>query len=360
MEKPSVAVGMSGGVDSSVAAALLQAQGYRVSGLTMRLWDGPSSADKGGRHGCYGPTEEQDIADAEAVAARLRIPFHVIDVSQEYRAEVLEYFHKEYRLGRTPNPCSRCNRAVKFGTLIAKARKSGVEFDYFATGHYARLIRSDKNGRYVLTKAVDLTKDQSYFLALLSQDQLAHSLFPLGDHTKAEVRALADGFGLPVAKKPDSQDFADPECNMLTSDSGPGPILDRQGLEIGRHSGISRHTIGQRKGLGLSVGRPLYVTQIDAKRNAVIVGDRSEIFGTRLVASEVNWVALDGVDCPIDVSARIRYRHQEARAQVRPLDASEVLVEFTEPQMAITPGQTVVFYNGEVVLGGGIIERTKE
>ncbi len=360
MEKPSVAVGMSGGVDSSVAAALLQAQGYRVSGLTMRLWDGPSSTAKGARHGCYGPSEEQDIADAEAVAARLRIPFHVIDVSREYRAEVLEYFRKEYRLGRTPNPCSRCNRTVKFGTLIAKARKSGVVFDYFATGHYARLISGDMNGRCGLRKAVDLTKDQSYFLALLSQDQLAHSLFPLGGYTKAEVRRFASDLGLPVAQKPDSQDFVDPECDMLAGDNFPGPILDRQGHEIGRHSGIAHHTIGQRKGLGISLGRPLYVTEIDSDRNAVIVGDRSEIFGTRLVAAEINWIARGEIDCPIHVSAKIRYRHQEARAQVRPLNAGEVLVEFAEPQMAITPGQTVVFYNGDVVLGGGIIERTKE
>ena len=360
MEKPSVAVGMSGGVDSSVAAALLQAQGYRVSGLTMRIWDGPSYASKGARHGCYGPSEEQDIADAEAVAARLRIPFHVIDVRDEYRTEVLEYFRKEYQLGRTPNPCSRCNRAVKFGGLIAKARKSGVMSDYFATGHYVRLIRDAASGRYALRKGVDLAKDQSYFLALLSQDQLAHSLFPLGTYTKAEVRTLAADFGLPVAKKRESQDFADPECDMLPGDSTPGPILDRQGREIGRHSGIARHTIGQRKGLGVSLGRPLYVTEIDTKRNAVIVGDRSEIFGRSLVASEVNWIALDGVDCPIVVSARIRYRHQEAIARIRPLVKGEVLVEFVEPQMAITPGQTVVFYDGDVVLGGGIIERTKE
>ncbi len=360
MEKPSVAVGMSGGVDSSVAAALLQAQGYRVSGLTMRLWDGPSSTADGARHGCYGPSEEQDIADAEAVAAKLCIPFHVIDVSHEYRAEVLEYFRKEYRLGRTPNPCSRCNRAVKFGTLIAKARTSGVVFDHFATGHYAGLIHSDVDGRHVLKKAADLTKDQSYFLALLSQDQLDHSLFPLGAYTKAEVRGMAAEFGLPVAKKPDSQDFADPECDVLAGDDSPGPILDRQGREIGWHSGIAHQTFGQRKGLGISVGWPLYFTEIDSNRNAVIVGDRSEIFGTRLVAAEVNWIARDGIDCPIDVSARIRYRHQEARAQVRPLNAGEVLVEFAEPQMAITPGQTVVFYDGDVVLGGGIIERTKE
>lgn len=326
----------------------------------MRLWDGPAPAAKGARHGCYGPSEEQDIADAEAVAARLRIPFHVIDVSAEYRADVLEYFRSEYRLGRTPNPCSRCNRTVKFGALIAKARKSGLEFDYFATGHYARLVRSYTNGRCELRKAVDRTKDQSYFLALLSQDQLAHSVFPLGGYTKTEVRKLATDFKLSVASKPDSQDFADPECDMLAGESSPGPILDRQGHEIGRHSGIARHTVGQRKGLGISSGRPLYVTEIDPERNALIVGDRSEIFGRSLVATQVNWVTVDGIDSPIEVSAKIRYRHQEARARVRPGKDGEVLVEFAEPQMAITPGQTVVFYSGDVVLGGGIIERTKE
>jgi tRNA-specific 2-thiouridylase len=358
MEHLDIAVGMSGGVDSSVAAALLKSEGNRVVGVTMKLWNGPGSRP-GGRHGCYGPGEEQDIEDARQVAAKLGIPFHVIDLSAEYQAEVLDYFRSEYRLGRTPNPCSRCNRMVKFGTLVKKARDHGVRFDYFATGHYAKVERAESDGRYVLKKAKDTGKDQTYFLALLSQEQLAFSLFPLGDRTKSEVRDLAAGFGLAVAGKEDSQDFVDSDLNMLADTENPGPILDRGGNEIGRHSGIGHHTIGQRKGLGISSSRPLYVTEIDPVRNAIVVGERSEVFGDTLVARDLNWIAINGLKT-MKVKARIRYRHQEAAALVQPLGETEVLVHFEEPQMAITPGQTIVFYDEDTVLGGGIIDRTKE
>ncbi len=359
MEHLDIAVGMSGGVDSSVAAALLKEEGNRVVGVTMKLWDGPASRT-GGRHGCYGPGEEEDIEDARQVAARLGIPFHVIDLSAEYQAEVLDYFRNEYRLGRTPNPCSRCNRTVKFGTLVTKAREHGVVFDYFATGHYAKVERAESDGRYVLKKASDLSKDQSYFLALLSQEQLARSLFPLGNRTKSEVRDLAAGFGLRVARKHDSQDFIDPDFRISGDVENPGPILDRRGRQIGRHSGISHHTIGQRKGLGISSDRPLYVTEIDPARNAIIVGERSDVFGDLLVGRDLNWIAVDGLKAPKKVKARIRYRHQEAAALVQPLGEKEVLVHFEEPQMAITPGQTVVLYDEDTVLCGGIIDRTKE
>ncbi len=360
MKRLEVAVGMSGGVDSSVAAALLQSQGHRVTGVTMRLWDGPPSSSERGRHGCYGPSEAEDIEDARRVAAQLKIPFHVIDVSREYRTEVLEYFRNESMQGRTPNPCSRCNRFVKFGTLVEKVRQSGISFDYFATGHYARVEYWETTRRYVLRKAKDLSKDQSYFLALLSQDQLARSFFPLGDYTKPEVRRMAASFDLPVADKRDSQDFVDPDYELFADQPNPGPILDQRGRELGRHLGIARHTIGQRKGLGISGDKPLYVTKIDPKRNAVIVGERKDVFGSLFVAKGVNWVGVAGLEAPVDVRARIRYRHEEASARVRPLNESEVVVEFVEPQMAITPGQTVVFYDNDVVLGGGIIERTKE
>ena len=359
MKHLDIAVGMSGGVDSSVAAALLKEQGNRVVGVTMKLWDGPASRT-GGRHGCYGPGEEEDIEDARQVAAKLGIPFYVIDLSAEYRSEVLDYFRSEYRLGRTPNPCSRCNRMVKFGTLVKKAHEHGITFDYFATGHYAKVERVESDGRYVLKKAKDPGKDQSYFLALLSQEQLACSLFPLGDRTKGEVRDLAVGFGLAVARKQDSQDFVDSEFKISADMQNPGPILDRRGHEIGRHSGIGHHTIGQRKGLGISSDRPLYVTEIDPARNAIIVGERSEVFGDILVARDLNWIAVDRLSTPKKVKARIRYRHEEAAALVQPLGETEVIVHFEEPQMAITPGQTVVFYDQGTVLGGGIIDRTKE
>jgi tRNA-specific 2-thiouridylase len=359
MSNIKVAVGLSGGVDSSVAAALLKERGFRVTGVTMKLWDGPSSSSVGGRHGCYGPGEEEDIEDARQVAARLGIPLLVIDLSAEYRTEVLDYFRSEYRSGRTPNPCSRCNRSIKFGTLVKKVRESGT-FDYFATGHYAKVQRRESDRRYLLRKGKDLGKDQSYFLALLSQDQLSHALFPLGDYMKTEVRALAEKFDLPVARKAESQDFVDTGCDLATDTMNPGPILDRQGRELGRHSGIARHTIGQRKGLGISSDRPLYVAEIDPARNAVIVGERSEIFGSSLVATQLNWIARGGIDSPIDVKARIRYRHQEAGAHVKPSGQDSALVEFEEPQMAIAPGQTIVFYEDDIVVGGGIIDRTKE
>ena len=318
MSNIEVAVGLSGGVDSSVAAALLKERGFHVTGVTMKLWAGPSAAVAGGRHGCYGPGEEEDIEDARQVAAKLGIPFLVIDLSAEYRAEVLDYFQREYRSGRTPNPCSRCNRSIKFGTLVKKAQESGT-FDYFATGHYAKVERRESDGRYLLRKGKDPGKDQSYFLALLSQDQLSHAVFPLGDYMKTEVRALAEKYDLPVAGKAESQDFVDTGCDLEPGAGNPGPILDRQGRELGRHSGIANHTIGQRKGLGISSDRPLYVAEIDTARNAVIVGERSELFGSRLVATELNWIAREGLDSPIDVKARIRSRHKEAGAQVRPI-----------------------------------------
>jgi tRNA-specific 2-thiouridylase len=354
-----VVVGMSGGVDSSVAAALLVKSGYRVAGVTMKLWDGPVASSQG-RHGCYGPGEEQDIDDARQVAGLLGIPFRVIDVAAEYRSGVLDYFRSEYRLGRTPNPCSRCNPTIKFGALVSKVRDSGVRLDYFATGHYVNVERRLTDNRMLLTKATDRTKDQSYFLALLSREQVERSLFPLGGYSKDDVRRLAAEWGLPVAAKPDSQDFVDREYRGLQEPSNPGPILDGQGNELGKHDGIGRHTIGQRRGLGVAGGKPLYVTALDPARNAVIVGERSEISAGGLVASNLNWLAIDRLNGSIEVSARIRYRHEEAKATVGPLDGNRAWVEFETPQMAITPGQTVVFYDGDIVVGGGIIDSTKE
>ncbi len=354
-----VVVGMSGGVDSSVAAALLTERGCHVTGVTMKLWDGPSSPVKG-RHGCYGPGEEQDIEDARQVAARLGIPFLVLDVAAEYRAEVLDYFRSEYRSGRTPNPCSRCNPTIKFGALLRKVGESGIRFDYFATGHYANVEYRQSDNHHLLRKSKDLGKDQSYFLALLSREQVSRSLFPLGDHSKDEVRKLAAEFDLPVATKRDSQDFVDRDYEALLGPSNPGPILDRHGNELGRHIGIAHHTIGQRRGLGITSEKPLYVTGLDPARNAVIVGERSEICGSSLVASSLNWIAIDGLGGPIEVKARIRYRHEEAKASVTPMDGGKAYVKFEEPQMAITPGQTVVFYDGDIVVGGGIIDTVKE
>ena len=354
-----VAVAMSGGVDSSVAAALLKEQGYQVSGITMKIWGGEAAPGETKHHGCYGPGEAEDIADARRVAQNLGIDFYVCDLTQEYRAEVLDYFCHEYLSGRTPNPCLRCNSKVKFEALLSKAQDSGVEFDCFATGHYARVEYDKNTHRYLLKKAKDLSKDQSYFLSSLSQEQLGRSLFPLGDYTKEEVRKMAAAFGLEVKNKPESQDFVAGGYASLLGAARPGPILDKRGNVLGEHRGIQFHTVGQRKGLGISAKEPLYVTDIYPEKNAIIVGNKEDVYRNELMATGLNWIAIEDLERPIKVRARIRYIHQEAEAIVSPLDKDRVSVKFAEPQMAITPGQAVVFYDGDIVIGGGTIENTR-
>jgi tRNA-uridine 2-sulfurtransferase len=356
--KPQVLVAMSGGVDSSVAAALLVSQGYRVTGVTMKIWDGlPASTPK--HHGCYGPGEETDIEDAREVTRRLGIPFYVIDLSSEYHAEIMDYVRREYLNGRTPNPCSFCNPRIKFGALVAKIAGKGIHFDYFATGHYARVEHDLSKKRYVLKKARDSGKDQSYFLTLLPRDQLAHTLFPLGGYLKTEVRKFALDFGLDVASKSDSQDFVPGGYESVMGLSIPGPVLDRHGDEIGRHQGIAYYTVGQRRGLGISSEKPLYVTRLDPVKNAVIVGDLNEVYAGGFIVSNLNWLAIDSLSGSLEVKAKIRSRHEAAKAIVTPVDNDQAYVKFDEPQLAITPGQTAVFYDGDVVVGGGTIEEVK-
>jgi tRNA-specific 2-thiouridylase len=347
---------MSGGVDSSVAAALLKRQGHDVVGVTMSIWGGGSVLTEGRRHGCYGP-EVDDIHDARSVAETLGISFRVLDMRSEYEAYVLAYFRQEYLRGRTPNPCIRCNPRVKLGAMVAKARAQGIGFERVATGHYARVEHDSSRGRYLLRKSRDLRKDQSYFLCYLSQEQLALCMFPIGDLTKSEVRDIARSLGLQVGDKPESQDFvAGDYLSLLGNAGGTGPIVDRQGNVLGEHRGIHRFTVGQRKGLRIDAPEPLYVLSIDAARNAVVVGTKEETYGNQLVASDVNWVAIERLDAPMRARARIRYHHREAQAMVTPTGDSGVHVQFDEPQMAITPGQAVVFYDGDVVIGGGIID----
>jgi tRNA (5-methylaminomethyl-2-thiouridylate)-methyltransferase (EC 2.1.1.61) len=352
-----VAVAMSGGVDSSAAAALLKQKGYEVIGVTMRIWTGETPFEDGPRHGCYGPGEAEDIEDARKVARTLGIPFYVFDLSQEYKTEVLDYFYQEYLLGRTPNPCVKCNHKVKFGALVKKTLDSGLDFDYFATGHYARVKYDESRRRYLLKRARDVTKDQTYFLFALSQEQLGQSLFPLGSYTKGEVRKVAQALGLDIDRKLESQDFIiGGYFPFVAAAAQPGPILDRQGNVLGQHSGIPFYTIGQRKGLGISAGKPLYVTAINQKRNAIVVGAKEEIYRDELTASELNWIAIEQLQQPIKVNAKIRYHHKEAEAVVAPLDEDKIRVKFKDPQMAITPGQAIVFYDGDTVVGGGTIE----
>lgn len=355
---PKVAVAMSGGVDSSVAAALLKEKGYEVIGVTMKVWDGETLPANGTRHACYGPGEEEDLEDARKVAQVLGIPLNIFDLRQEYKIEVLDYFCHEYLSGRTPNPCIRCNRRVKFDALLEKARDTGIEFDYFATGHYARVEHDESGSRYLLKKAKDMAKDQSYFLFALSQEQLSNSLFPLGNHTKEEVRKMARDLELGIDDKSESQDFfAGDYSSLLGKVARPGPILNKEGEILGEHRGIPFYTIGQRKGLGISSKEPLYVTAIDQGKNVIVVGPKEEVYGDELVAMELNWIAIQELSRPVDLKAKIRYLHKEAEAMVIPLDEDKVHVKFKEPQMAITPGQAVVFYDDDTVIGGGTIER---
>lgn len=354
-----VVLAMSGGVDSSVAAALLKKGGCKVIGVMMRIWSGEACFTEGARHGCYGPGEEEDIEDAQNIAKALGIDFYVLDLRQEYKTAVLDFVCQEYLSGRTPNPCIRCNRKVKFGALMQKTRDCGIEFDYFATGHYAIVEYNGATNRYLLKSARDLTKDQSYFLYSLSQQQLSCSLFPLGNYTKKEVRKMASDFELSVADKLESQDFIPGGYISLIETSQTGPILDRQGNILGKHRGIPFYTIGQRRGLGISSKNPLYVVAIDCEKNAIIMGDKEELYRDELIVSELNWIAMEELENSTRTKAKIRYSHKGAEATIISLSKDKICVKFKEPQMAITPGQAIVFYHGDIVIGGGTIDKVK-
>lgn len=357
------AVGMSGGVDSTVAAALLHEEGHEVIGLTMQIWDGSVPIEPSARPSCFGPGEAEEIEEARALASRIGIPHHTVSLATEYRRQVLDYFRAEYLAGRTPNPCIRCNHTMKFGFLRLGARAAGLEFDAFATGHYARLGRNPANGRVTLRRARDPDKDQSYFLSRLSQEQLAGACFPLGETQKEWVRAKARdlGFG-ELAGRPESQDFVGGDYSRLfdPAETSSGQILDRSGNVLGRHAGIVHYTIGQRKGLGLA-GRDgaAYVVAIDAQRNTVIVGDRGELLSGTLLATGMNWISIDGLARPLEAEAQIRQSAPGVAVRLVPIEdrPDAVAAHFAQPQSAVTPGQAVVFYQGEVVLGSGWIER---
>jgi tRNA-specific 2-thiouridylase len=356
----SVIVGMSGGVDSAVAAALLQQRGCRVTGITMEIWDKnylPAPAREKCRPACFGPEEERDVEDARETCRQLGIPFLTVDLREKYRHLILDHSRREYSLGRTPNPCVRCNRLLKFQAILDLAAAGGVDFDFFATGHYVRNEHDLQAGLYHLKKARDTHKDQSYFLYSLTQKQLASCIFPLGNLHKTEVRAIAKSLKLQVAEKEESQDFVSGGLPWLLQGQGePGPIIDEKGRTIGRHSGIAYFTIGQRHGLGLTSAEPLYVTRLDRASNAVQVGRREALYSDHLEASEVNWIIPPGPLPGAQLKARIRYHHDEAEARLFPGPDGRVRVEFAEAQPAITPGQSVVFYRHDEVLGGGTID----
>ena len=348
---------MSGGVDSAVAAALLQEQGNTVIGITMKIWDGRTAGTGSTHHGCYGPGEEEDIEDARKIAQKLGIPFHILDLTKEYQTTVLDYFCSEYLSGRTPNPCVRCNPIIKFGALIERARLSGLEFDYIASGHYARVEFDSDTNRYLLKKAQDIAKDQTYFLAFLAQAQLSHLILPLGEYTKIEVRAMAKRFGMPVADKPDSQNFVCGDYStIIQAESKPGPILDINGNTLGMHRGLQFYTIGQRKGLDISAKQPLYVISLDPVKNAVTVGLKENIYKNEFIVANLNWIAVENLIEPVEMNVKIRSAHKESEAALLPVDSTRIMVKFKESQLAITPGQAAVFYRDDVVYGGGIIE----
>ncbi len=348
---------MSGGVDSSSTAALLQAQGYDVIGITLKLW--PQDCVNRAADKCCGP---QAVTDARAVCDTLGIPYYLIDESAEFQKHVIQYFADEYKAGRTPNPCVMCNQNLKFGRLIDRASQLGAEF--IATGHFARVERA-ADGRYLLKRGCDLKKDQSYFLFSLRQDQLARALFPLGEKTKQDTRAVARQCRLKTADKEESMEICFvpdnnyggflESANLLRKHRGD--ITDLYGQVLGQHDGIEYYTIGQRRGLGITTPKPVYVVELDAAANRVVVGDETALERDEFTAERCNWHPFEQLEGPIEVTAKIRYNHPGAKATVTPAGSGMVNVKLAQPQRAITPGQAAVFYQGEVVVGGGWIRR---
>lgn len=352
-----VVVGMSGGVDSSVAAYLLKQQGYDVVGVTMQIWQDESHEEIENKGGCCGLSA---VDDARSVAAMLDIPYYVMNFKSEFKRDVIDYFVREYLAGRTPNPCIACNRYVKWESLLTRSIQIGA--DYIATGHYARICELP-NGRYAIRNSVTAKKDQTYALYNLTQEQLKRTLMPIGDYTKEEVRKIAEDIGLMVAGKPDSMEICFVPDNdyalFIEKETGvtsvPGDFVDVDGNVIGKHRGVIHYTVGQRKGLGIALGKPAFVVAIRPEQNQVVIGEDRNVYTERLYANNLNFMAVDDISEPVHVKAKIRYSHEGAYCTVRKIDSDTIECIFDQPVRAVTPGQAVVLYDGEYVLGGGTI-----
>lgn len=352
-----VVVGMSGGVDSSVAAYLLKQQGYDVVGVTMQIWQDESHEEIEKKGGCCGLSA---VDDARRVAAMLDIPYYVMNFKSEFKRDVIDYFVREYLAGRTPNPCIACNRYVKWESLLTRSIQIGA--DYIATGHYARICELP-NGRYAIRNSVTAKKDQTYALYNLTQEQLKRTLMPIGDYTKEQVRKIAEDIGLMVAGKPDSMEICfvpdNDYASFIEKETGvtsvPGDFVDVDGNVIGKHKGVIHYTVGQRKGLGIALGKPAFVVAIRPEQNQVVIGEDRDVYTERLYANNLNFMAVDDIPEPVHVKAKIRYSHEGAYCTVRKIDSDTIECIFDQPVRAVTPGQAVVLYDGEYVLGGGTI-----
>ena len=351
---------MSGGVDSSVAAALLMEQGYDVVGATLKLF---SNEDIGISDRSRPCCSLADVEDARKVANKLGFDHFVFSLGEDFERDVIRRFAEGYEKAETPNPCIDCNKYIKFDKMLNRALL--LDCDYMATGHYARVDFDEETGRYLLKKAKDLTKDQSYVLYSLNQQQLSRMLFPLGEYTKVESRKIAEEKGLITAHKPDSQDicfvregdYAGFLTNTLGVESRPGNFVDSKGNVLGQHDGLIHYTIGQRKGLGLSLGAPQFVIRKDLDSNTVVIGPEEELFSYSLTAKDVNLISIESLTAPMEVAVKTRYSQKETPGMIYPLDNNRIEIKFGEPQRAVTPGQAVVFYSGDVVVGGATIEK---